>query len=66
MNASTPSGSQVPPFRHGELMQAPMTGVKQRRSVYPALQVQLKSTVFPLDTARHVPPFKHGKLMHGS
>ncbi|TNN60193.1 hypothetical protein EYF80_029626 [Liparis tanakae] len=58
--------SQVPPLRHGELMQALLTGIRQRRSVKPSLQVQLKSTVLPLETARHTPPFMHGEVVHGS
>lgn len=60
------SSSQVPPLRHGELIQTLLMGVRQRRSVKPSLQVQLKSTVFNLVTARQMPPFMHGKVVHGS
>lgn len=47
-------------------MQALIMGVWQMWSVKPSLQVQLKSTVFPLVIARHVPPFMHGEVVHGS
>lgn len=60
------SDSHTPPFWHGELMQALLICVWQRRSVKPNLQAQLKSTVLPLVTARQVPPLMHGELMHGS
>lgn len=60
------STSQVPPLRHGEGKQTLVVGVMQRRSVKPGLQVQVKSTLSPLDTVTHEPPFMHDEGTHGS
>lgn len=60
------SSSHVAPLRQGEFMQTLLMGVIHLRSEKPSLQVQLKSTVLPLEKERQVPPFKHGAVVQGS
>lgn len=59
------SREQVPPLRHGELMQAWLTGVRHSGPLNPSMHSHVKSTSLPCVRGRHEPPLRQGDGLQG-